>query len=237
MTLTEILDKLIELQTADSGHDQLEKHRQSLLDKLDLERAKIKALKTQLLEEKKTTDDFSKRRKTLEIEVGTQETRLSRYQGQLDEIKSNKEFEALKAEIEKLKGEKTRAEESILEILFQEDVQKEKMKNLSEQIETDERKAVEGKVEIDLQIADCEKAMAEKKAERGRFFSELPPEEARGYEALRGRGKKIAVAAVLENHTCGGCHMAVAPQLLMEVQNGRQINRCDCGRYLYLPNP
>ncbi|MGH7739156.1 MAG: zinc ribbon domain-containing protein [bacterium] len=236
MTLTEILDKLVELQTADSGHDQLEKHRQALVDKLDLERAQITALKTQLLEEKKITDDFSKRRKTLEIEVGTQETRLLRYQGQLEEVKSSKEFEALKAEIEKLKDEKVKSEESILEILFQDDVQKEKMKNLSEQIAADEKKAAEDKVEIDLQVADCEKAMAEKKIERGRFLSELPSEEAQGYEALRGRGKKIAVAAVLENHTCGGCHMAVAPQLLMEVQNGRQINRCDCGRYLYLPN-
>ncbi len=236
MTLIETLEKLVELQTTDSGLDQLAKHRQSLLDKLDLESAKLSALKKLSQDEKKTLEDFSKQRKTLEIEVGSLETRLARYQSQLDEVKSNKEYEALKLEIEKHKEEKLKLEEKVLEILFQEDAQKEKIKNLSAQIESDEKKNAEDKKEISLQIADCEKAMAEKRSERKIHLSALPEPEAQGYEALRNRGKKIAVAAVLEDETCGGCHMAVAPQLLLEVKSGRQINRCDCGRYLYLPN-
>ncbi|HVM32016.1 MAG TPA: C4-type zinc ribbon domain-containing protein [bacterium] len=235
MTLTETLQKLVELQTTDSGRDQLEKHRQALLDKLDLEAARIAALKKQSLEDKKAAEDFAKQRKTLEIEVGSLETRLKRYQSQLDEVKNEKEYEALKQEIEKHKQDKTRLEEKVLEILFQEDAQKEKIAVLAGQITADEKRYAEDQKEIGLQVADCEKAMAEKMAERQVHLAALPPEEAQGYEALRQRGKKIAVAAVLENHTCGGCHMAVAPQLLMEVKNGRKINRCDCGRYLYLP--
>ena len=106
MTLTETLEKLVELQTADSGLDRLEKHRQSLLDNLDLESAKLSALKKLSQDEKKNLEDLSKGRKTLEIEVGSLETRLARYQSQLDEVKSNKEYEALKLEIEKHKEEK-----------------------------------------------------------------------------------------------------------------------------------
>jgi predicted nucleic acid-binding Zn-ribbon protein len=236
VSLTDIINKLVELQTADSGDDHLEKHRQSLLDKLDLAAARVSALKNQAIEEKKTQEGLAKQRKTFEIEVGALETRLARYQSQLDEVKSNKEYEALKLEIEKHKEEKNKLEEKILEILFQEDTQKEKIKNLASQIAADEKKTTEEKQEISLQIADCEKAMAEKKAERRLHLAALPEEDARGYEALRTRGKKIAVAAVLEDNTCGGCHMAVAPQLLMEVKNSRQLTRCDCGRYLYLPN-
>jgi predicted nucleic acid-binding Zn-ribbon protein len=236
VSLTEIINKMVELQTADSGHDHLEKHRQSLLDQLDLAAARISALKNQALEEKKTQEGHAKQRKTLEIEVGTLETRLTRYQSQLDEVKSNKEYEALKLEIEKLKEEKNKLEEKVLEILFQEDSQKEKIQTLSAQITADDKKIAEEKQAISLQIADCEKAMAEKKAERQAHLAALPEEEARGYEALRSRGKKIAVAAVLDDNTCGGCHMAVAPLLLMEAKNSRQLTRCDCGRYLYLPS-
>jgi len=121
VSLTDIINKLVELQTADSGHDHLEKHRQSLLDKLDLAAAHVSALKNQALEEKKTQESLAKQRKTFEIEVGALETRLTRYQSQLDEVKSNKEYEALKLEIEKHKEEKNKLEEKVLEILFQED--------------------------------------------------------------------------------------------------------------------
>ena len=234
MESIETLEKLIELQRTDSGFDELEKHRQAFLDQLDLNQGKLASLKNLLADEKKALETLSKNRKTHEIEVGTLDTRLARYQTQLDEVKSNKEYEALKVEIEKCKAEKGQLEEKVLETLFREDEQKVKIQNVNQQIEAEEKKAAQDKRDLAVKIADCEKAMAEKKAERKTQLAVLPEEYAEGYEALRDRGKKIAVAGIVEGKTCGGCHMTVPPQVLMEIQQNKKISRCVCGRYLFL---
>ena len=234
MNSVETLEKLIELQSIDSGYDELEKHRQAFIDQLDLNQGRLTALKNLLSDEKKAQEALSKLRKTHEIEVGTIDNRLTRYQTQLDEVKSNKEYEALKIEIEKCKTEKTQLEEKVLETLFAEDEQKLKIQYVNQQIAAEEKKAAQDKQDLAVKIADCEKAMAEKKEQRKVQLAQLPEEYAEGYEAMRDHGKKIAVAGILESKTCGGCHMTVPPQVLMEVQQNNKISRCVCGRYLFL---
>src|SRR5208283_5334277 len=106
-------------------------------------------------------------------------------QGQEGEVKSNEQFAALKAEIEKATQEKAQAEEKELVILFQEDEQKKKIQTANEELARAEKKAAEDKKALEQKIADCEKASEDKKTDRQACLTVLDPEFAQGYEALR----------------------------------------------------
>ena len=233
-TSEEILEKLAALQSSDSGLDELERLQKNFQKEIDGLQASLASLRESLQTEKKALEELLKTRKTLELEVGVLDTRIKKYQGQESEVKSNEQFAALKMEIEKSKEEKAKAEEKILEELFQEDSQKLKIQDLAARLAQDEKKADSSKKELEAKIADCGKAALDKKTERQERLALLSPDYAQGYEALRKSGKKIAVAMVLEDDTCSGCHMNVPPQVLHQIKKGVGVERCDCGRYLHM---
>ena len=224
---------MVELQRIDSGLDELERLKKNLQQGSATLDANVTALKGKVQEAKKDQEDLMKQRKTLEIEVGALDQKVTKYLGQQNEVKSNEQFLALKQEIEKSKEDKVKIEEKVLEGMFREDEQKKKIQDLAALLSQAEQKAADEKKDNQQKIADCDKAAADKKEERKKQFAVLPEDFAQGYESLRNHGKKIAVAQVLEDHTCGGCHMNVPPQTLNEIKKNIAIHRCDCGRYLY----
>lgn len=236
MDFTETLQKLVELQTTDSGLDELDRLKKGFHQETASLEAMVGGLKDQIQAEKKALEDLVKQRKGLEIEAGALESKITKYIGQQNDVKSNEQFTALKQEIEKSREEKAKAEESALELLFKEDEQKAKIQRSIQDLAQAEKKASDGKSEILQKIADCDKAAQEKKAERQKQLGGLPDDFAQGYEQLRNSGKKIAVAEAREDHTCSGCHMNIPPQILNEVRKSIAVQRCTCGRYLYTKN-
>jgi len=234
LDFVETLQKLAALQTTDSGLDELERLKKGFQQGAAALDANVTSLKESVQTEKKNLEELLKQRKTLEIEVGALDTKIAKYQGQENEVKSNEQFTALKHEIEKSKEEKAKAEEKVLELMFKDDEQKQKIQALSAQLAQAEKKALEDKKDLQQKIADCDKAAADKKEEHQRQFAEIPQEFAESYESLRTHGKKIAVAQVQEDQTCSGCHMNVSPQILNEIRKNIAIQRCNCGRFLYV---
>jgi predicted nucleic acid-binding Zn-ribbon protein len=234
LDFAETLQKMAELQKTDSGFDDLERLKKGLLGQIALLDAEVSVLKNRIQGEKKSLEEMLKQRKTQEIEVGTLDTKISKYLGQQNDVKSNEQFAALKQEIEKSKEDKAKAEEKVLELLFKEDEQKAKVQTLNQQLAEAEKKAADGKKDLQQKIADCDKAVVEKKEERKRQLAGIPEDFAEGYEKLRNNGKKIAVAQILEDGSCSGCHMNVSPQIVNEIRKNIAIQRCNCGRYLYV---
>jgi len=234
LDFNESLQQLVVLQKTDSGLDELEKHKKNFLQEIAGLDGAVNELKKRIQDEKKVQDDLLKKRKTLEIEIGTFDSKIAKYQSQEVEVKSNEQFAALKQEIEKAKEEKAKTEEKELEVLFQEDEQKKKLQGLSQELAAAEKKAEAEKKTHQQKIADCDQAILEKTAERKKQLAAITTEYAEGYEALRHAGKKVAVAQVLEDQTCSGCFMKVAPQIMNEINRNLSIQRCNCGRYIYL---
>ncbi len=234
MDFAETLKKLVELQATDSGLDELARLKKGFHQEIAALETMVNGLKNQIQDEKKVLEDLAKQRKSQEIEVGALENKVTKYLGQQNEVKSNEQYAALKQEIEKSREAKSKAEEKVLESLFQEDEQKAKIQKLAQDLTGAEKKAVDDKKEIIQKIEDCDKATREKKAERQKQLAGLPDDFAQGYDQLRNSGMKIAVAEAREDHACSGCHMNIPPQILNEVRKGIAIQRCTCGRYLYI---
>jgi predicted nucleic acid-binding Zn-ribbon protein len=230
----DILKELVELQRLDSGLDDLEKHKKKFLNDIAALDANVKASQNQLQSEKKKLEELVKQRKTLEIETGTLDSHIAKYIKQQNDVKNSEQVTALGQEIEKSKLAKAQAEDKMMEILLQEDEQKIVIKTTTQTLSDEEKKAVEDKAYAQTKINDCDKAIEDKKQERAAQLAKVEAPYDRGYENIRNKGKKIAVAQVSEDNMCGGCNMNVAPQVLHDIRKKDAIINCQCGRYLYI---
>jgi len=232
----EVLERFIELQKNDSALDSLAKERQAALDQLDLHQAKVKAVEEQMALEKKGQEQLARARKTVEIEIGTKDGQISKYQNQLLEVKSNEQYQALQHEIDAARAEKARLEEKVLEAMFRDDEMKKRIAALSHQAEEDKKKLADERKILEAKVADLQKAAADKRKERDGLVEKAHDEmssDLESYDAIRKSGKKVAEAKVLDGETCEGCHMSVPPQTLQELRRQTQLVRCVCGRFLY----
>jgi uncharacterized protein len=234
LELNDILKQLVELQRLDSGLDDLEKHKKKFSTDIAAIDANVKILQIQLQNDKKTLEDLVKQRKTLEIETGTLDSHIAKYIKQQNDVKNSEQVTALGQEIDKSKQEKAQAEDKIMEILMKEDEQKVVIQASAAKLSHAENEAVKDKAAIQVRIGDCDKALADKHAERDAQLTKVEEPYNRGYENMRGKGKKIAVSYITEDNNCSGCNMNVAPQMLHEIRKKDAIINCQCGRYLYI---
>jgi len=234
LEINETLREMVELQRIDSGLDELEKLKKQFLQKIEALNGHVSIAKNDLAAAKKKQDELAKTRHLLEMEISTLDAKLKKYIVQQASVTSAMQADALEKEIEKAKADKALAEEKVLELMMGDDEQKALIQKLSQTLAEKEKEAMEGKAELEVKIGDCEKASADKLEERQKQLPQVEEEYLRVYESLRKGGKKLAVAIVERDGTCGGCKMNVAPQAVNEMRKKRSIERCTCGRYLYL---
>jgi predicted nucleic acid-binding Zn-ribbon protein len=144
----------------------------------------------------------------------------------LYEVKTNKEYSAVLAEIESLKVDKGRIEEEILGLMESQErmtreVAEEQESKTQEAAATEEQRALEA----DLAVV---------RAERDSLARDVPRDLLTQYtRLLRGRGG-LAVAVVGSNGICTGCRLGLTPQRFNELRQSSQILTCEgCGRILF----
>jgi predicted nucleic acid-binding Zn-ribbon protein len=228
------LQHLQELQVLDSRVAGLERKLEAIPGRIQgirdgLQRAKagIEAIRAKF-------DGARKDMRTKEKELEYQAAQRKKLEAKLYEVKTNKEYSAVLAEIEGAKVEKDRLEEEILGLM-----------ELQERLG---REVVEGETRLRPQEAEArvqEAAAAEElralevdleaaRSERESVARNVPRDILAQYgRLLKGRAG-LAVALVGSNGICSGCRVTLTPQRFNEVRQSSQILVCEnCGRFLY----
>ncbi|MGH7263839.1 MAG: zinc ribbon domain-containing protein [Candidatus Rokuibacteriota bacterium] len=151
----------------------------------------------------------------------------------LYEVKTNKEYSAVLAEIETSKAEQARIEEDILGLMESEErlvremgEGKKRRARQDEEFKTQEAAALEEERALEGDLAGV-------RGERASVARDVPRDLLAQYSRLlKGRGG-LAVAVVGASAICSGCRMSITPQRLQEIRNSSQILTCEsCGRIL-----
>jgi predicted nucleic acid-binding Zn-ribbon protein len=152
----------------------------------------------------------------------------------LYEVKTNKEYSAVLAEIETLKVEKGRVEEEILALM---ETQERMTREIAEaevrlKRHTEEARAQQAAATEELRALEADLALV--RAERESLAKDIPRDSMAQYaRLLKGRGG-LAVAVVGANGICTGCRLSLTPQRFNELRQSSQILTCEsCGRILY----
>ncbi|MDD5226685.1 MAG: C4-type zinc ribbon domain-containing protein [Candidatus Omnitrophica bacterium] len=234
--ITQNLDVLKKAQQLDSEIH----HAHVRLGEIPSERAQLKSEleleKTRLNELEKSLKDIQVKLKDKELELSQKELQIKKFDGQLSQVKTNKEYGALQQEIASLKADNSLLEEGIIHVLDEVDAAKEEARKEKEKLASVTKSFQDRDNEMVAQEKALQDRLAGLKKEREESVAQLPPELGELYNriALKKQGLALAVVA---GEVCAACQMKLRPQLLNEIRLGEQIIVCEnCSRILYIEN-
>lgn len=171
--------------------------------------------------------------KTQELELATREEQVKKLQGQLYQLKTNREYTAMQKEIEGAKADNSLLEETIIALLEQIDqtqTQAAAAKTAWQRREGEVRQQVQ---HLEQEMVALDQQIQAAEADRQRLVPSLEPTVLQQYERiLRSRDGLALVPVVRE--ACGGCYMVLPPQVINEAAQQQRLVACgSCARLLY----
>ncbi|MCK9554254.1 C4-type zinc ribbon domain-containing protein [bacterium] len=172
-------------------------------------------------------------RKDSEIQVESNNEQIAKLDSQAGSVKDNKTYKAIQDEILNLKARISLIEDTMLENMEKCDEISSQIKDLKEQaaLRTDELEKAEEKAR--KESGDIEKEIRDLKDLKSEIEKNLSPEILSRYYRLL-NNKKDAVVVPSRKGSCGGCFMALTPQVIMKLRSEMKIVTCEsCQRILY----
>jgi hypothetical protein len=184
--------------------------------------------------ERAALNEMQKERRRLEGELMGVESRIARYQGQLLEVKTNKEYQAMLHEIETCKSERAALDERILIEMEAQEERQRRIRGLDEALEDRRRRTAAGKADLDRLLAELRRESGTLEEERRQVASGIGPTYLDPFLKVARQRKGLALVAVRDG-MCAGCHVRVMPKLVQQVRRLEGLIACDsCKRFLYV---
>jgi hypothetical protein len=229
---------ILELQTIDTAIDRLESRRAALRSGAELNAARTlaDAHEVELGELRLRIDAIDRDAGRLEHEVETLRQKLAAERRRMldGSVANPKELAAIQREIENIERRISDREDEELAMLEE----REAVARASAEAEaraTASRSEVERvSASTGSELADVERELARRRAERETLAATLPPELLGLYDDLRPQKKGVAAAALVDG-VCQGCHEQLSAMELDRLRRTDGIARCEhCRRILVL---
>lgn len=233
MTVEEKLKQLHALQEIDSKVDEFQVLKGQLpIEVMDLE-DEIAGLDTRvkrLTDQATELEDIENKHKE---NIINSNTLIERYNKQLDEVKNNREYEALTKEIELQNLENQLSEKKIRETQSNRVAKKEVLDEAQKRLDAKKQDLDTKKVELEKIIEKTEKEENKLKKEADKVRKNIEERLLKSYDRVRGRYKNGLAVVTVKRQACGGCFNRTPPQTQIEIGQYKTIIACEhCGRVL-----
>ena len=230
----ENIEILKRVQSLKSKIDELEASQRRR--KQDVQNKKAQIENKQAISEKKHEEKISAQKEIdkKELDLKANEGEIAKYNIQLNSIKTNKEYTALRSEIGAKQADMSILEDELLETMSNLENILQEYSKATEELRNEEEslKDLMKSVEADLKEADAE--IEKIKNDQKKYLDSLDEHTLRQYNQLSNiKGGKAVVAVV--GNVCGGCSMNITTQTLNLLMSGKELVFCrSCSRILYL---
>jgi predicted nucleic acid-binding Zn-ribbon protein len=171
--------------------------------------------------------------KKKELDLQDKEDKVKKLDGQLGQVKTNKEYAAIQEEIRALKADGSIIEESVITCMDEVSKLDKEVTQEKQVLKTKETELAQKKQVIQAQAKEIEGQLAALKAERETKIQSVDAELRQAYEKLLPRKQGLALAQVIGDN-CGVCQIRLRPQTINEALRGEQLVACEnCSRFLY----
>jgi predicted nucleic acid-binding Zn-ribbon protein len=231
--MLDTIEKLLVLQDRDRKIHRVQEELAHISPERGGLQARAATAQTQLDAAKTRVKQIESERKRLEIEVESKKSQIEKYANPQLQTRKNEEYRALAQEIEHCKAEITKIEDHEIELMEQaESAQKEVLRAMAD--------ASAAKSMVDKDVAELNQRETNLKKEledfqqgRVELAGAVDDTVRHRYERLlKSKGDNIIVG--INHGVCGGCHMKLPAQILVNCKSQREIVACsNCGRILY----
>lgn len=231
--MLEVIEKLLILQDRDRKIRRL----QTELAHIEPERQTLKARTSgavsQLEIGKQRVKQIESDRKRLELEIEAKQQQVARYANQQLETRKNEEYQALAQQIQTCKGEITKIEDQVIDLMEQAEAAQKEVGRFNQEAQQAQRHADELVTQLGEREKHLQQELVELQSVRDQQAEVVEAGARARYERLLKTKGDNALAGV--NHgVCGGCHMKLPTQVLVACQAAQELVTCiNCGRILY----
>lgn len=226
------VENLIEMQKCDdqiSNKEHLKEELPKQLQSLIQEEAEAKE---ELAVAVDAVNQVILQQKDKELVIKHNDEKSKKYDKQLADIKTNKEYKALNSEIALLASQNSELESEILSLMEQETELK-KVKAEKEKILAEKHKNLTDKEDVlKKQIAGLDGEIKKFQAKRNAIAIDLPKQLFKQYKILIINRNRKAVAFEQEG-ACSACGFQIRPQMIIELEKENKTLFCEnCSRFL-----
>ena len=233
LTVEEKLQNLYELQRINTEIDKIKTLRGELpLEVQDLE-DEIAGLETRIENLKVELGELDKTSSTRKMDIKKAEEAIKKYSEQLDNVRNNREYDALSKEIEFQKLEIELQEKRIREA--------QKAKAEKEALMEESKKRYEDKVsdleakkgELNDIINETHKDEESLQTKSEELAATIDERLLTAYRRIRSNARNGLAVVTVDRDACGGCFNKIPPQRQLDIRSRKKIIVCEyCGRIL-----
>ncbi|HBZ00885.1 MAG TPA: hypothetical protein DEO84_06140 [candidate division Zixibacteria bacterium] len=232
LKLQKDLTLLLGLQEIDDQLGELERSRIYLPEMIQSLEKEIDELNQAIAINDKILEESQREQRMFELEIETDKQELDKFQKQMKVIKTNKEYDALTAEIDAKKQGVADKEEKTLALMAAADEAREKsaeLKSMLTEVKTRNTTQLET---LRNQESTLQAKIEDKIIERNNLIKDINRQIVGVYERIR-KGKGGMAVVPVRKRACSGCFKQIPPQRIQEIRRGDRIFACDsCGRIL-----
>ena len=233
VTVAAKLEALLTLQHLDSQLDEIRRVRGDLPEEvrdLEDEIAGYEVRVKKFDEEIQGLNDFIKSRKQASKDA---ETLIKKYDEQQQNVRNNREFEAIAKEIELQRLEIQIADKKIKESQYQIDVKNAEISGTKSKLDERRKDLDNKKGELDTIVGENEEEERGIMVQREEATKVVEDRLLTAYTRIRGNVRNGLAVVLVRRDACGGCFNTVPPQRQADIISHKKIIVCEhCGRIL-----
>ncbi|MBW4890383.1 hypothetical protein KXQ82_11670 [Mucilaginibacter sp. HMF5004] len=232
-TVEQKLKALYDLQTIHTKIDRIRQVRGELpMEVADLE-DEVEGLETRIQKIKSELDDLEDAIVTRKNVIRDAQANIKKYEGQLNEVKNNREYDAISKEVEIQGLDIQVSEKKIKEFGFEITTKTQIYEKAVADLEGRQHDLDAKKAELDTITGETEKDEQELTAEAEKAKANIEERLLTAYTRLRGNAKNGLAVVTIQRDSCSGCFNQIPPQRQSDIRQRKKIIVCEhCGRIL-----
>jgi len=232
-TVEQKLKALYELQTIHSKIDKIRQVRGELpMEVADLE-DDVAGLETRIQKIKSELDDLEDDIVTRKNIIRDAQANIKKYETQLNEVKNNREYDAISKEVEIQGLDIQVSEKKIREFGFEITSKTQVYEKALGELESRKGDLDVKKAELNTITAETEKEESELTALADKAIPNIDDRLLFAYNRLRKNAKNGLAVVTIQRDSCSGCFNQIPPQRQSDIRQRKKIIVCEhCGRIL-----
>lgn len=232
-TVEQKLQALFELQTVHTQVDKIRQIRGELpVEVSDLE-DEVAGLETRIQKIKNELDDLEDAIVTRKNNMKEAAAAIKKYETQLNEVKNNREYEAITKEIEIQGLDIQVSEKKIKEFGYDITTKTEVYEKAIADLEDRKKDLDLKKSELDVITAETQKEEEALTAKAIKAETKIDERLLIAYHRLRGNAKNGLAVVTIQRDSCSGCFNQIPPQRQLDIRQHKKVIVCEhCGRIL-----
>jgi len=221
------------IQSIDIRFDEITREKEKTPKEIERLKGNLDLLSSAMEQDLSAIEELKKARRTVERELEEIENKFQKSKFRLNDVKSNKEYQAVLREIEEQKELIFEKEEAVIKCMEDIEIQEAECESNNGTLKEAQQEFNNKQDEFSQRMKDLDKEVQSLDKKRAELCQNVDKNFLERYNRLRKNLRGRVVTQVIKT-ICQGCNLGIPPQQYNELIKGVSIQSCPhCDRIIY----